>query len=206
MKKSLFILSITTMTILSSGCVAQGTKGFDVVKKIEPKIVVPKEDFDTNLEDVLKEKGNFVDIKGLKQEYKEGEDISFVIDTKGRIGYLYIMSVDDSSVTILQPNPNSPLSQMRGVRSFPTDFTNGTFDIQATKNCKGCKDEKTTIYVLLTKQPISGIEKEITGDKLLSFYKNSQKAKQVTRGVKLNLHKSSSPSNLSIGKSDFFVN
>ena len=115
------------------------------------------------------------------------------------------MSVDNDSVTFLQPNPVSPLSQMRGSRSFPKDFTNGAFDIKAIKNCKACEKEKTTIYALLTKEPIANIEKRITSGKLLSFYKNSQKAKRVTRGIQLNIRKNSNPSNLSIGKADCVV-
>ena len=201
MRKRLF-LSIVIIISVISGCTQPPVKEIVLVPK---KSIEQQESFDVKLEEVLKEKGSFIDVRGLNKEYKEGAKISFIIDTKRRSGYLYIMSVDNDSVTFLQPNPNSPLSQMRGVRSFPADFTNGTFDIQAVKNCKDCAKEKTTIYALLTKKPVENIEKKITGGKLLSFYKNSNKSKLATKGIKLNLSSGGSFSNLSIGKSEFFV-
>jgi len=202
MKK--LISTVVLVAITMNGCTKQPINNSRQAVINRPQII-EKPSPDIKLEDILKEKGNFIEISGLEKKYKEGENLSFVVDTKGKIGYLYIMSVDNDSVTVLQPNPDSPLEEMRGKRSFPEDFTDGRFYIKTVKHCKSCEKEKTTLYALLTKKPIEGIDKTITGDNLLSFYKNSQKAKKVTRGIERVTIKNNNNANLSIGKADFFV-
>ncbi len=202
MRKSLWVSVVALIAIITSGCTKQLNRGTIVVNKPTSK---QKENFESNLEDILQKKGSFIEVIGAKEHYKQGENISFVVDTKGQVGYLYIISVDSSKVTFLQPNPVSPLSEMRGRRSFPKDFTNGAFNIQAIKNCPSCQKEETTVYALLTKKPIANIKKKITGETLLSFYKNSRQAQRVTRGIHLNIANNNTPSNLSVGKMKFFV-
>ena len=202
MRKSSWVSAVALIAIIASGCTKQPNK--ETITLNQP-VRKQQESFESNLEDILQKRGSFIEVTGAKEHYKQGENISFVVDTKGQVGYLYIMSVDSSKVTFLQPNPVSPLSEMRGRRSFPEDFTNGAFNIQAIKNCQSCQKEETTVYALLTKKPIANIEKKITGETLLSFYKNSRQAKRVTRGIHLNIANSNSSSNLSIGKMDFIV-
>jgi len=200
MRKRLF--SIVTIVVVISGCTQAPVKEIVVAKK--NSIEQQQDDFDVKLEEILTEKGSFIEVRGLNKKYKEGEKISFVVDTKDKVGYLYIISVDKDKVVFLQPNPDSPLSQMRGVRSFPEDFTDGGFYIKATKSCTNCEEEKTTVYALLTKRPIEGVEQKITGDNLLGFFKNSQKARGVMKGIsRVSIQKSSS--NLSIGRAEFFI-
>lgn len=202
MRRNSLMSIVAIIVITIGGCAKQPTKeGVDV----KQQQVKPQENFDSNLDKILQERASLIEIRGIQNSYKEGQSISFIVDTKGKVGYLYLISVDKSKVTFLQPNPVSPLAQMRGVRSFPEDFTNGAFDIRANKNCKGCQQEKTTIYAFLSKKPINGIEKKITGDNLLSFYKNSQQAKIATKGINVNIKKSSNPASLSIAKADFIV-
>jgi hypothetical protein len=203
MKRSSWVSIIALMTITVGGCTQQPQKQqVMVIKKQEVK--QPKR-LDTTLENLLNTKGTFIEVRDAKKEYKMGENISFIIDTKGQEGYLYIMSIDNSDVTLLQPNQVSPLSEFRGKLSFPQDFTNGAFNIQASKNCSSCQEEKTTIYALLTKEPIPNFREKITGNQLLSFYKNSQQAQELTKGIHLNYNNNNTASNLSIGKTEFLV-
>jgi len=196
---------VTLLTVVMSGCAKQPVSRSKQVVVAKKENLAEQQSYDMKIEDVLKEKGNFIEVRGVKENYNEGQNISFVVDTKGKMGYLYIMSVDNDSVTLLQPNPDSPLSQMRGKRTFPEDFTDGKFYIKAVKNCQSCQKEKTTLYALLTKKPIDGIKKKITGDTLLSFYKNSQQAKLFTKGIARVTIQNNDSANLSIGKADFFV-
>ena len=200
------VSTIVLVAITMSGCTQQPTNNSRQAIVVKTRYqAMQKPNLDITLEDVLKEKSNLIEVRGLEKNYKEGENLSFVVDTKGKIGYLYIMSVDNDSVTVLQPNPDSPLAEMRGERSFPEDFTSGAFYIKTVKNCKSCQKEKTTVYALLTKTPIDGIDKTITGENLLSFYKNSQQAKRAMRGIKRIHLDNNNSANLSIGKADFFV-
>jgi len=208
MKQRSLISMVTLLTITMSGCTQQPSRQITKQINVETKQQLPtkpKESFDLKLDEVLESGANLIEIRGLEKNYKEGEKLSFVVDTKGQVGYLYIMSVDDSSVTVLQPNPDSPLEQMRGKRSFPEDFTDGAFYIKTVKNCKSCQKEKTSIYALLTKEPIEGIQQKIVDNKLLSFHKNSQQATRAMRGVERIHVKTSGRANLSIGKTEFFV-
>ena len=135
---------------------------------------------------------------GLKghPEYKVGEAIEFIIDTNNEEGFLYIIYLDNAGKTgLLYPNAKSPEAEMGGEYLFPRDF--GGMDIRATKDCVGCKEEKTTVYVLLSKEPIVDIKK-ITKKELLSFTSS--------KGLEMNLNENNVPSaNLNLGALEFIV-
>lgn len=145
-------------------------------------------------------------VKGVllkaKPLYVENEAIRFIVDTGKAEGYLYIVYLDNNGETgLLYPNANSPLSEMGGKFLFPRDF--GNMNIRATKDCKGCNEEKTSIYALLSKSPILDIN-SITKTDLLNLTSSSPQTK--TRGLALELHgQSRDNSNLRVGRVDFLV-
>jgi len=132
-----------------------------------------------------------------KQSYALNESIQFVIDTGPAEGYLYIIYLDNKGKTgLLYPNANAPLSEMGGSFLFPQDF--GNMNIRATKDCKSCSQEKTSIYAILSKEPILDIN-NITRNDLLSITSKS-------RGLSLELNNNSKDtSNLHVGSVNFFV-
>ena len=68
-------------------------------------------------------------------------------------------------------------------------------DIRATRDCKGCKQEKTTVYAILSKKRISDID-SITAKHLPSS----------SKGLSMNISKRNAKNaNINIGKINFFV-
>ena len=86
---------------------------------------------------------------------------------------------------------------MGGRYIFPDDF--GNMNIRATKDCKECEKEKTSIYALLSKEPILDI-KNINKEQLLSFFGGSQ-----SKGLSMDLGEEQTSSDVSVGKLEFFV-
>ena len=149
----------------------------------------------------LKQTGSLSSISlKTKKSYALNESIQFVIDTGDEEGYLYIIYLDNKGTTgLLYPNANAPLSEMGGSFLFPKDF--GNMNIRATKDCKSCPKEKTTIYAILSKTPIIDI-KNITKNDLLNFTSSNTK----TRALSLELgNNTKNTSNLHVGTVNFFV-
>lgn len=97
-----------------------------------------------------------------KKKYKKGEAVKFQIETGKDKGYLYVVYLDkDGEKEVMRPRKK----RVKGKVSFPEDFK---VDVSATKDCNGCKEEKTTVYVLLSKDPILGIE-DMKKDDLLNL-------------------------------------
>jgi hypothetical protein len=115
----------------------------------------------------LKSSGISTILLKSKIRYKEKEHIKILINTMGKIGYLYIIYKDKENTMLLYPNAKSPLTKLNGEYQFPRDFGNMT--IVATKDCKDCKKEETTLYVLLTKVPIDRNIYRLTGEQLSDF-------------------------------------
>lgn len=135
-----------------------------------------------------------------KKAYSQNESIQFVVDTGEEEGYLYIVYLDNQGKTaLLYPNAKSPLTEMGGSFLFPNDFGNVT--IRATKDCKSCSEEKTTIYALLSKTPILDID-NINQTTLLGLTSPKHKS----RGLSLELNgRKHNNSQLHVGKVDFVV-
>jgi len=143
-------------------------------------------------------------LKSANKEYKEKEAIAFTVNTMGKAGYLYIIYLDNKGDTqLLYPNARSPLTELSGEYTFPRDF--GNMNIRATKDCGGCSEDKTTIYAILTKEPVSDI-KSITKGHLLKF-SGVKPSKTATKSLSMDLGGSStaSHSNINIGKIEFIV-
>jgi len=139
--------------------------------------------------------------------YKQGEPIQFIVDTKGAEGYLYIVYSDSKGeVGVLYPNPKSPLSEINGKYIFPRDF--GTMAITATKECRGCEKDKTVIYALLSKEPILDI-KNINQSQLATIVSGGavQSNGAKTKGISMDLDAGTQTdnSNVNIGVLEFFV-
>ncbi|MCK4441096.1 MAG: DUF4384 domain-containing protein, partial [Sulfurovaceae bacterium] len=141
-----------------------------------------------------------------KTTYNTGESVQFKIDTKGDRGYLTIFYIDGTDVTILYPNPYIDNHTMSGKYKFPDDLSNSKFKLEAYKSCKGCQEEKTVIYILLSSQPITDINHIKAKGGLFSFSKDSKESKIMTRAVRV---KAVSQSNIEIkpqlGKYEFIV-
>jgi len=143
-------------------------------------------------------------IEANKKIYKENESLSFIIDTKGEKGYLYIIAVDKSDVTFFLPNKFSPLSELKGRHKFPEDFIVKDVDISATKKCKKCPREETNIYAVLSKKPIVGI-KNMTGEELLNFIKPTVKFKTYSRSFNFREKSDGKNKDFFIGKLNLVV-
>lgn len=199
MKKNIYQLTaFSLITLVFLGCTE--------TTKITPKPqntavpIIKKETTGIKLSALKHTEGiNTLSFK-TKKAYSENESIQFVIDTGKKEGYLYIVYLDNQGETsLLYPNAKSPLAEMGGSFLFPKDF--GNVNIKATKDCKNCSEEKTTIYALLSKTPILDIE-NINKEMLLGL----NAPKNVSRGLKLELGDNNSKSSqLHMGKVDFLV-
>jgi len=145
-----------------------------------------------------------ITLKSTAKEYKSGQAIEFIVNTKQEAGYLYIIYLDNSGATqLLYPNANSPLTELSGEYVFPRDF--GNISIQASKDCGECSEDKTTIYALLTKEPVADI-KNITKAHLLKF-SGEKSASSQGKGISMNLgdNGGGNSSNITFGKIEFLV-
>lgn len=143
-------------------------------------------------------------LKSVTKEYKENQSIAFTVNTMGKAGYLYIIYLDNKGETqLLYPNARSPLTELSGEYLFPRDF--GNMNIRATKDCNGCSEDKTTIYAILTKEPVSDI-KNITKAHLLKF-SGVKSSKSQGKGLDMDLggESASGNTNVNIGRIEFLV-
>jgi hypothetical protein len=121
-----------------------------------------------------------------KTSYNTGESVQFTIDTKGYRGFLTIFYIDGNDVMVLYPNGFVSPKRINGQYRFPDDLANGKFELEAYKSCKGCNEEKTVIYTLLSFQQITDIGKIKKGD-LMSFPKNSETSQIMSRAVRIKI-------------------
>ncbi len=145
-----------------------------------------------------------INITNNKDSYNTGEFITFDLDTKGKQGYLTILFVEKNKVTVLYPNPRAFSKLINGRYSVPRDF--GNFKIRAFKNCNGCQKDKTSIYLMLTPQPLPNIQ-NMTNQKLLSFAKGSNMDMAISKDVELVFDEpiKRPSSGIMVGRYDFFV-
>jgi len=201
-KEQLFKLSIlVTVATITLGC----------NKNLKPQIVTPptpiaKSQFEgsTTLAELKSSGISTLALKSATKEYKENQAISFTVNTMGKAGYLYIIYVDNKGETqLLYPNARSPLTELSGEYTFPRDF--GGMNIRATKDCNGCSEDKTTIYAILTKEPVSDI-KNITKAHLLKFSGMKSSASQ-GKGLNMDLggDTTTGNTNVNVGKIEFLV-
>ena len=105
-----------------------------------------------------------------KKNYKKGEPVKFKIDTGKEKGYLYVVYLNkNGQKEVMAPSKK----KVNGKVSFPEDFD---VDVSASKDCKSCKEEKTTVYVLLSKDPILDIA-DMDSNKLLKLGNKSKEVK-----------------------------
>jgi len=203
-KQQLFQLSIVVVTaIFTVGCAKEGAS-------VEAPKVVQKESSSQptvssglTLATLQSSSVSNLTLTGTKA-YKEKEPIEFTVDTKGKAGYLYIIYLDNKGETqLLYPNSMSPLTELSGKYTFPRDF--GGMSINATKDCNGCSEDKTTIYAILTKEPVSDIE-GITKSHLLKFA-GVKSSKSQSKGLNMSVGGSTpvSGNNINVGQIDFVV-
>lgn len=141
-------------------------------------------------------KKNKLSIKA-KKVYKKGEELKFSIDTGSSKNHVYVVYVDKKGSTALLSSKQSTKKKKSGKLNFPKDF--GEKNIKVTKDCKDCKKEKTTVYVLLSKDPIENINNMSKSD-LLTL--NSRQASHKNRSISLN---NQSEQQVIIDKIEFFV-
>lgn len=203
-KQQLFQLSIIVSTaILTVGCVkeAASVEAPKVVQK--ESVSKPVVNSGLTLATLQSSSVSNLTLTGTK-EYKEKQPIEFIVDTKDKAGYLYIIYLDNKGETqLLYPNSMSPLTELSGKYTFPRDF--GGMSINATKDCNGCSEDKTTIYAILTKEPVSDID-GITKSHLLKFA-GVKSAKSQSKGLSMNVGGGSTVSgnNINVGQIEFLV-
>lgn len=184
------IVTLSLATILIIGC---GGKKEPIKKPIAVNKPIPVvSNTQASISDLKSARFGTIKLNG-KKTYAQNQTIRFNVDTKGKTGYLYIVYLDDKGETaLLYPNAKSPLSELNGKYVFPRDF--GGMQITATKECKGCQEERTTVYAILSKEPISDIK--------------NLKAMNLMQGKGLSMSlagDTDSNANINIGKIDFFV-
>ena len=201
--KSYQIITLLTATLLSSGCTGTPKTVLKTQKTMPQAMVKPsikKATTGVRLS-ALQNLGsmNVLSFK-TKKAYSENESIKFVVDTGDQEGYLYIIYLDNQGKTaLLYPNAKSPLTEMGGSFLFPNDF--GNVKIRATKDCKNCSEETTTIYALLSKTPILDIQ-NINKETLLGLSSPTNPS----RALQLELNgQENKQSQLHIGKVEFLV-
>ena len=188
--RQISILSLMTFVLI--GC----SKPEVTVAKPAPIAQKPTavvQNLTATINDIKRAGVNTLKLKG-KSKYSQNQSIQFEVNTNGKTGYLYIVYVDTKGETVLlYPNPDSPLSELNGKYLFPRDF--GGMDIRATKDCKGCEQEKTTVYAILSKKRISDID-SITANHLPVS----------SKGLTMNKSKKNAKNaNINVGKINFFV-
>jgi len=189
-KKISQILRLSLGTILIVGCTGNKEPIKKPIAVNKPIPVVSNTQ--ASISDLKSAGFGTINLNG-KKVYAQNQTIRFSVDTKGKTGYLYIVYLDDKGETaLLYPNAKSPLSELNGKYIFPRDF--GGMQITATKECKGCKEERTTVYAILSKEPISDIK--------------NLKAMHLMQGKGLSMSLAGDTgrnANINIGKIEFFV-
>ena len=137
--------------------------------------------------------------------YQTGSSVKFEVDTQQTRGYLTVFYIDKDDVTVLYPNPFVTSTPLQGKYAFPQDLAHGQFELEAYKSCTGCQEEKTTIYAMLTAQPIKNI-KDVQSKGLKSFGKNSNESKSISRAIRIKATSKSTTSFIpKLGKYEFTV-
>jgi hypothetical protein len=137
--------------------------------------------------------------------YQTGSSVEFEVDTQQTRGYLTVFYIDKDDVTVLYPNPFVKSTPLQGKYRFPQDLAHGQFELEAYKSCTGCQEEKTTIYAMLSAQPIKNI-KEVQSKGLKSFGNNSNESKIISRAVRIKATaKSTALFTPKLGKYEFIV-
>ncbi len=85
-----------------------------------------------------------------KKSFKEGELLSFRVDTHGNSGYLTIFSIENGEPFIMAQTPNP----VNGVLNFQQDF-NIKPPIECYKSCGNCPQEVSSVYVILSATPLT---------------------------------------------------
>ena len=152
----------------------------------------------TNATDIVKEDNISKDNKNIviksKKKFSANESLKFSIDTKGKKGFIYLVYIDKKGGTsVLYPEDTTTQKKKGGKLNFPQDF--GDIDLKTTKDCKGCKKEKTTIFVLLSDDPIDDI-KNMNEKDLVNIQTNGK-----SRDISL----SETNQNIFVDKLNFFV-
>lgn len=206
MKQQLYKLTILAVTAtITLGCMPQNKPSVEVPKvAVTPSSTQPVTTSGTTLSTLSSSGVSTLSLKGTK-EYKANQAISFTVNTMGKAGYLYIIYLDNKGETqILYPNARSPLTELSGEYTFPRDF--GNMNINASKDCNGCSEDKTTIFAILTKEPVSDI-KSISKGHLLKFAGIKSSSAPQSKGLNMSLGGGSatSSSNINIGQIEFTV-
>ena len=129
-----------------------------------------------------------------KKKFSANEPLKFSINTGSKNGFVYLVYIDKKGGTsLLYPNSKTIEKKKMGKLKFPEDF--GGKNIKTTKDCKDCKKEKTTIFVLLSDDPIENIQNMNEKDL------KSIQTKQKNRSISLNQDE---PTVL-LNQIDFFV-
>ncbi|NEW61294.1 DUF4384 domain-containing protein [Sulfurovum sp. bin170] len=188
---------LITTAIVMTGCFGTKTAKPTVTTTSKPTQVV---EASASVSDLKAAGFGTIALNG-KKSYSQNQAIQFAVDTRGKTGYLYIVYVDEKGQTaLLYPNEKSPLTELNGKYLFPRDF--GGMHINATKDCKGCEQEKTTVYAILSKDKISDI-KNITASQL--GVSTSPKKSQ-GKGLSMSLAGNGGQNaNINVGKIEFFV-
>jgi len=131
-----------------------------------------------------------LDITSDRRVYREGESVKFTVDSGGHKGFLTILYIDRDSITTLYPNPYVKIKRVEGRYIFPDNLSGGRFELEGYKSCKGCDSEETTIYAILTEEPIEDIDRLRSKGGLFSFLKSSREESIVTRAVRLKVSNS----------------
>jgi len=85
-----------------------------------------------------------------KKSFKEGELLSFRVDTKGNKGYLTIFSMEKGEPFIMTQTRKA----VSGTFDFQKDFSVSS-PIECYKSCTNCQEETSSVYVILSQKPLT---------------------------------------------------
>ncbi len=85
-----------------------------------------------------------------KKSFREGELLSFKVDTHGNSGYLTIFSIENGEPFIMTQTSKP----VKGILNFQKDF-NINPPIECYKSCGSCPQEVSSVYVILSATPLT---------------------------------------------------
>lgn len=132
-----------------------------------------------------------------KKKFLVNEPLKFSVNIGSKEGFVYLIYVDkEGGTNVLYPDNNKAEKKKTGHLKFPKDF--GGKEIHTSKDCKDCKEEKTTIFVLLSDDPIEDIQNMSERD--IKHIESQQKHKH--RNISIDNKKKAT---ILVNKIDFFV-
>jgi hypothetical protein len=125
-----------------------------------------------------------------KKAFKEGELLSFTLDTNGNRGYITIYSMENNRPFIMYQSNNPH----EGIFEFPKDFVLKK-PIECYKSCSNCPSEESSLFVVLSQNlnsltPMSSINPNNSQDPIYkkAFREREEGVDKIVQEVKFTIY------------------